>query len=172
MKAISAILAGVLVLAAGSSQARDYKLGSLQIVQPWSRATPKGASLAAGYMKITNAGTAPDRLIGGSSPIAGRVELHEMTMADGIMRMRPLKDGVELKPGETVEFKPGSFHVMLVDLKAPIEQGKSVKGTLVFEKAGSIDIEYDVVRAGATSAGDRSGSRREQGMQGMRGMSH
>ena len=113
----------------------------------------KGASVGGGYMKITNNGTAPDRLIGGSSPIAGRFEVHEMSMDNGVMRMRPLKDGLEIKPGQTVELKPGSFHVMFVDLKEPIKEGDRVKGTLVFEKAGTVDVEYVAVAVGAIAEG-------------------
>ena len=74
-------------------------------------------------------------------------------MADGVMRMRPLKDGIELKPGQSVELKSGSFHLMMVGLKQPLQQGQRIKGTLTFEKAGPVDIEY-VVEAigGAPSA--------------------
>ena len=150
MKWIAAFVGIMLMIAASHTYAHDYKVGALQIVDPWSRATPKGASVAAGYMKITNTGTTADRLVGGATPVAGRVEVHEMTMDDGVMKMRPVKDGLEIKPGETVELKPGSFHIMLLDLKQPIKMGERVKGTLTFEKAGNVDVEYAVVAAGAT----------------------
>ena len=138
------------------AQARDYKAGSLDIIDPWSRATPKGASVAAGYMKITNTGTSPDRLVSGTSDAASTFEVHEMTMEDGVAKMRPLKGGLEIKPGETVELKPGSFHVMLMGLKNPLAAGDHVKATLVFEKAGTINIEYDVLAMGATPAAQDS----------------
>ena len=102
MKILAAIALGVAMLAANVTWAHEYKLGTLHIEHPWARATPKGTSVGGGYMKITNTGTAPDRLIGGSSPISGRFEIHEMSMDNGVMRMRPLKDGLEIKPGETV----------------------------------------------------------------------
>jgi copper(I)-binding protein len=105
-------------------------------------------------MKITNNGTVPDRLIGGSSPIAGRFEVHEMSVDQGgVMRMRLLKNGLEIKPGQTVELKPGSFHVMLVDLKQPIVEKQRFKGTLIFEKAGTVDVEYAVEAVGASPGG-------------------
>src|SRR5262249_13551757 len=105
--------------------------------------------VAGAYLKITNKGQAADRLTAISSEAAGRVEIHEMAMAGGTMKMRPLKAGIEIKPGETVELKPGSFHIMMMDLKQPFEQGKRVKGTLTFEKAGTVDVEFAVDAMGA-----------------------
>jgi copper(I)-binding protein len=157
MKCFSLALAGVLALA-GSAVAHEFKIGTLEIGHPWSRATPKGASVAAGYLKITNKGTEPDRLVGGSSPVAGRFELHEMATVDGVMKMRLLANGLEIKPGETVELRPGSFHIMLVGLKQPVETGNRVKGTLVFEKAGTVDIEYVVEPIGGKPAAQPSRS--------------
>jgi periplasmic copper chaperone A len=173
MKTVPILFAVSLSLTAAQAQdsKSDYTLGSLQISQPWSRATPKGASVAGGYFKITNNGAAPDRLVGGSSPIAGRFEIHVMTMDNGVMKMRPLKDGLEIKPGQSVEFKPGSYHVMLLDLKKPVQKGDHVKGTLTFEKAGSIDFEYNVVGVGETPGGTAQAPS-DHGMPGMRGMSH
>ena len=174
MKIFVCLLLLVIALTSPAAQAQDnpdYKLGSLQISQPWSRATPKGSSVAGAYLKITNNGTAPDRLVGGSSPIAGRFEIHEMSMDNGVMKMRPLKDGLEIKPGESVELKPGSYHIMLLDLKQPIQKGKPVKGTLMFEKAGSVDVEYKVVGVGETLGGPAAGAT-GHGMPGMPGMSH
>lgn len=130
--------------------ARDYKAGGLEIVHPWARATPKGASTAGGYVKITNTGQEADRLLAGSLPNAGRLEIHQMSMNNGVMQMRPVPGGVEIKPGETVEFKPGGYHLMFMDLKQPLVQKQPVKGTLVFEKAGTVEIEYTVVPVGGT----------------------
>jgi periplasmic copper chaperone A len=147
------LLIASLVLAAATAHARDYKAGSVEITDPWSRATPKGATVAAGYMKITNTGTTSDRLITGSSDVAPTFEVHEMTMDNGVAKMRPLSDGLEIKPGETVELKPGSFHVMFVGLKKPLASGDHIKGTVVFEKAGTISVEYDVLQMGAPMPG-------------------
>src|SRR5262245_63049940 len=137
-------LAAALALAASAALAHDYKAGAITIIHPWARATPQGAKVGAGYFTVTNTGTAPDRLIGATAAAAGHVELHEMSMADGIMKMRPVKEGVALAPGQTVEFKSNAFHLMLVDLKQPLQQGQRIKGTLTFEKAGTVDIEFVV----------------------------
>jgi periplasmic copper chaperone A len=153
---IGLLTAAALVLGTSAGAAKDYKVGSLEIKDPWIPATPKGAPVAGGYLTIVNSGTAPDRLIGGSSPIAGRFEMHRMTMDRGIMRMRPVSGGLEIKPGETVELKPGALHVMFVGLKQPVEKGQSIKGTLVFEKAGPVEIEYRVEAIGGAPA-SRSG---------------
>ncbi len=144
------VFAVLLALVAIPAAAHEYKLGSLEIKHPWSRATPKGVSVAGGYLKVINTGTTADRLIGGSVATAGKFEIHEMTVVNDVMRMRPLPNGIEIKPGATVEFKPGSYHLMFVDLKAPFEQGKRVKGTLVFEKAGSIAVEFAVEAVGTS----------------------
>jgi copper(I)-binding protein len=157
MRPTAVFVAGFLGLALATVQARDYKLGSIDIADPWSRATPKGASVAVGYMKITNKGTTADRLISGSSDIAPTFEFHEMSMDNGVARMRPVKGGLEIKPGETVEFKPGSFHVMFVGLKKPLTAGEHVTATLVFEKAGAINVEYDVRAMGAAPGKDMPG---------------
>src|SRR5208337_1987013 len=113
-------------LAATPAQATDYDVGSMHISQPWARATPKGANSAAAYMTITNNGKTPDRVSCVSSDASAECQIHSMTMDDGVMKMRPVEGGLEIKPGETVTLKPGSFHVMFVDLKHPLEQGKTV----------------------------------------------
>jgi len=141
----------VAVLHGREAATADFSIGSIQIGNPWTRATPKGADVAGAYMTLNNKGTAPDRLIGGSSPVAGRFEVHHMAVEGGVMKMRPVEGGLEIKPGETVELKPGSFHIMLMGLKQPLEKGQRVKGTLVFEKAGKVDIEYAVEALGAAS---------------------
>ncbi|MBZ6075534.1 DUF1775 domain-containing protein [Microvirga puerhi] len=136
----------VRIAAAGMANAVApvIKAGDLTIEQPWSRATPGGAKVGGGYLRVTNTGKEPDRLIGGSFPLADRVELHEMSMADNIMRMKPVEGGLVIAPGATVELKPGGYHLMFMDLKEPLKDGQSVKGTLVFEKAGTVDVTYVV----------------------------
>lgn len=131
--------------------AQEYKVASIEVDQPWSTATPRGASVAAGYMSIKNTGTEPDVLTGASTPVAGKVEVHQMTMDNGVMRMRPLPSGLEIKPGETVTLKPGSFHLMLENLKQPIQSGKKFKATLTFAKAGPVDVDFSVESPGATT---------------------
>ena len=76
-----------------------------------------------------------------------------MRMADGVARMRPVQGGLEIKPGQTVEFKPESFHLMLVGIKQPLVKGQKVKATLEFAKAGKVDVEYTVEAIGAQGPG-------------------
>ena len=153
MRRIFLVAALALALAASTAEAAEYKIGGLQIREPWARATPKGAGVAAGYMTIINGGTQSDRLIGGSAVVAGRFEIHQMTVNQGVMQMRSLAEGLEIKPGETIELKPGSLHAMLLNLKRPLAAGDRVKGTLVFEKAGKVDIEYRVEPIGGDAKG-------------------
>jgi periplasmic copper chaperone A len=134
-------------------QAEDAGAGGLKITAPWARATPKGATIGGGYVKITNTGNASDRLVGGSTDIARRVELHEMSTDNGVMKMRPLTEGIEIKPGQVVEFNPGGYHIMFVGLKKPLTQGEHLKATLQFEKAGKVDVDFTVEAIGAQSGG-------------------
>jgi copper(I)-binding protein len=136
-----------------------YKVGSITIEAPWARVTPGGAKVAGGYMKIINNGKEPDRLIGGSVPFASRFEIHEMSMDGGMMKMRELPKGIEIRPGQTVELTPGGYHLMFQELKSGLKQGQTVKGTLVFEKAGKVDVEYRVgpIGGGAPSGGASGG---------------
>jgi copper(I)-binding protein len=130
---------------------KTYKVGALVIAAPWTRATPGGAQVGGAYLKITNTGTDTDRLIGGSLPTAAAVEVHEMSMTDGVMKMRKLDKGLEIAPGKTVELKPGGYHIMFTGLREGLKQGQPVKGTLVFEKAGTVEVEYRVAPIGAQS---------------------
>lgn len=120
------------------------KVGPLQIEDTWSRATPNAAKVAAGYMRITNTGTTPDWLTGGSFTRAARMEIHEMAVKDGVMTMRPLPDGVEILPGQTITLAPGSYHAMFMGLKEPLKEGETVSGTLEFRNAGKADVTYTV----------------------------
>src|SRR4051812_33252660 len=97
----------------------------LQIEKPWARATVPGAAVGGGYLVIRNNGAAGDRLVGVSSPVSSRVEIHEMAMEKDIMRMRQVK-GVDVPAKKAVEFKPGGFHLMFIELKAPLKQGDKV----------------------------------------------
>lgn len=157
MRSAHPLFAVVLTFIATVALANDYRVGTIEISNPWSRATPKGAKIGAGYLSIKNTGPTPDRLIGGSAEISDSFQMHEMTMEQGVAKMRELKNGIEIKPGETVEFKPGSSHVMFVNLKHQLQQGEHFKGTLVFEKAGTINIEFMVLGMGATMPGHEHG---------------
>jgi len=132
---------------------QTYKAGSLVIEAPWSRATPGGARVGAGYLKITNTGKEADRLIDGTIEVAKKFEIHEMAMVDNVMKMRMLPKGVEIKPGETVELKPGGYHLMFMELTRPLKADDVVKGVLRFERAGEVAVEYRVAPIGAKPGG-------------------
>ena len=142
------LIGAAVLLIGGMAVAETYSAGGLQIVSPWARATPKGSTVSAGYLTITNKGTEPDRLIGGSVAPASRFEVHTTVMENGVARMRQVT-GLEIKPGETVALAPGGMHVMLMGLKQPLTNGQTLKGTLVFEKAGTVAIEFTVQGVGA-----------------------
>ncbi len=137
---------GVRIAAAqtGAPTARAVKAGALSIQTPWVRATPGGAKVAGGYVTVSNTGTEPDRLIGGTFAQAGRVEVHAMSMDGTIMKMAPVESGLAIKPGETVKLAPGGYHMMLMDLRAQLKPGETVPGTLTFEKAGTVPVTFTV----------------------------
>jgi copper(I)-binding protein len=140
----------LLALPAG---AQDYKIGSIEITKPWTRATPPSARTGGGFMTITNKGTVADRLVSARSNASDKVEIHEMQMDGNVMRMRELANGLEIPPGATVMLKPGSYHIMFMELKAPLAKDAKVPLTLVFEKAGSIDVQLNVEAMGAMPHG-------------------
>jgi hypothetical protein len=144
-------------LSATSVQAAGYTVGPIHITQPWARATPKGASTGAAYMTVTNTGTTPDRFNCVSSDASAKCQIHTMTMDNGVMKMRPVEGGLEIKAGETVTLRPSSLHVMLIDLRHPLEQGKSVEATLQFSKAGTIEVEFPIAGIGAAAPGAPAG---------------
>jgi copper(I)-binding protein len=140
------------------AQTAEYDIGSIHITQSWSRATPKGATAGAGYMTITNKGTTPDKVSCVSDDASAQCEIHSMTMEGGVMKMRPVEGGLEIKPGESVTLAPSGFHVMFRQLKHPLEQGKTIKATLKFDKAGTVDVEYPILAVGAPGPDAASGS--------------
>jgi hypothetical protein len=144
-------------LAAASARAEEVKAGDLVITQAWSRATPNGAKIGTGYLTIDNKGTTPDRLVGVSTDIAGKAEVHEMAMNKGVMTMRPVEGGLTIDPGKTVKLAPGGYHLMLFDLKSPLKQGEKLPITLQFEKAGKVAVSLDVEGIGAQGPAGASG---------------
>jgi len=149
-RSLASLFLAVALLWGGAALAKDYKLGDLTIGQPWARATAPSAPAGGGYLTITNHGATPDRLVAVRSPAANLIQIHEMKMEGDVMRMRELDHGLEIAPGATETLSPGGFHLMMMGLKGQLKQGTQVPVTLVFEKAGSIDIELDVAGMGAT----------------------
>lgn len=145
------LVATVIAIFALPAFAQDYKVGSLEIVNPWTRATPPSAQSGGGFLTITNKGTTPDRLVAVRSTASNKAEIHEMKMDGNVMRMRELEKGLEIPAGATVELKPGGYHLMFMELKAPFAKDAKIPATLVFEKAGSVDVELSVAAMGAAS---------------------
>ena len=108
-----------------------------------------GADVAAGFMTITNNGKEADRLVKATASVAPTVQLHEMKMEGDVMKMSEVPGGIVIPPGATVELKPMSLHIMFMDLKAPIKEGEVITGTLTFEKAGAVNVEYEVMAPNA-----------------------
>ena len=133
-------------------KAQDYRIGSLRIDHPWAIATPQGAKVGVGYMRIINHGSQPDRLIAITSPVSRKVAVHGSVKEADVVKMRLLNKGLEIRPGETVELNPGGTHVMFEGLSAPLVAGTRAKATLMFERAGSIDVEYAIEPLGTKAS--------------------
>lgn len=149
-----------------AAPATHYMAGDIMIEQPWSPATPGGAPTASAYMTIMNHGSTADTLLGGISPM-GKLDIHQMSMANGIMSMRPVSGGVTIPPQSTVTLSPQGYHFMLTGLKAPLMEGTRVPATLIFAKAGQVPIELSVAAIGA-----RAPARAAAPMGAMPGMTH
>jgi periplasmic copper chaperone A len=134
-------LAVLLLNAAAAAQT-----GPIEVKNAWARATPGKVETGAAYLTIESA--APDRLTGVSTPVAGKAEVHEMTMQGGVMKMRPLGP-VDLPAGHAVVLKPGGTHIMLTGLKQPLRVGESFPLTLDFERAGKREVTVTIEKAGA-----------------------
>lgn len=148
---LAAIALPLLMATIAASSAHDFTIGDLTVDHPWSRQTPSTAAVGVGYLTITNNGSEPDRLVGGSAELAEGFEIHTSESSDGVARMRRLEDSVPIEPGATVELRPLGTHVMLTGLKRPIERDRPFEGTLVFERAGTLEVTFAVEALGAPS---------------------
>lgn len=123
--------------------------GTITVENAWSRAMPSSSKVGAGYLSIRNDGDEPDRLLSASAPFAGETEIHQTSMADGVMRMRPVPDGVPIPAKSTVMLEPSSYHLMFIDLTGPLKEGDAFPAKLTFERAGNVDITIHVLGIGA-----------------------
>ena len=146
--------------------ASDVTLSDLTIQHPWTRATPGGAQVAGGYLTIVNRGKTPDRLVGGSFDAASTFELHSMSMNDGVMTMRPIGP-LEIPAGGSVTLDPSAKHIMFTGLKHGLKKGDAVPGTLTFERAGTVAVQFTVESIGARGPGKDASSHAGQSMPGM-----
>lgn len=149
-----AVLMSVLAMALIplAATAADHGGMGLKVEQPWARATPGNAPNGAAYLRVVNHGQQMDRLVGATSPVSRKVELHTHTMDGGMMRMRQVS-AVEVHPGEPAVFQPGGNHIMLIDLKSPLKKGESFPLTLVFDEAGQVTTRVTVEGVGSMGPG-------------------
>jgi hypothetical protein len=141
-----AACAAVAAFAGVPAAGHGYGEGDIQVRHPWTRATPPGAKVAAGYLEVRNLGKTPDRLTGASTPAAERVELHVMSHEGDVMKMREVQ-GFEVPARQRFALRPGGPHLMIVGLKKPLAMGARVPLTLRFERAGEIKVELEVQAA-------------------------
>ena len=132
------------VIAAGQAQSPT----PISVEHAWARATPGNIRTGGVYLTIVDHGPGDDRLVAVSTPVAGKAEVHEMHEDKGVMVMRPV-GGIAVAPGQSVELKPGGYHVMLMELKQPLKEGDNFPLTLTFEKAGPIQVSVTVEKPGA-----------------------
>ena len=143
------LIAALLFIAIGLATAHEYSGKGVTVAHPWARATPGGVTVGGAYLEIKAAAGHRDRLVGARSPAAGSVELHNHIMDSGVSRMRRL-DAIALRAGTSLVLKPGGYHLMLTNLHAPLVEGDLLKLTLVFEKAGEIEVDATVEPVAAT----------------------
>lgn len=136
----------------GPHSAHVVQVGDLEISGAFTRATLPGAPVGGGYLVVTNHGDTDDRLVGGAAPFANDVQVHEMAVVDDVMQMRELQDGIVIPAGESVELKPGGYHLMFMALTTALVEGETVTVSLKFETAGTVDVEFAVEATGARGA--------------------
>jgi copper(I)-binding protein len=127
------------------AQSQEVKVGDLVILQPWSRAAPRGAETASSYLTIENKGTTADRLVGGSTDVAEKLQIEQISTIGGAMTVNPVDGGLGISPGEKVVLAPGGYRLALLKLKSPLKKGTKVPMTLQFEKAGQVTVPFDVL---------------------------
>lgn len=133
----SAFAAGVLT---NEAAGHDYQVGDLVIEHPWMMQPPRMAEVARGALSIRNRGQADDTLVKATVEIAAATEIHSMTMANGVMTMRAV-NAVPVPAGQSVSIE-GDLHLMLTGLKRRPDVGEKIRGQLVFEKAGTLEVEF------------------------------
>ena len=146
--AFASALSLAAILSIASSEAHEIKFGNLVIHHPWSRQAPAAADVAAGFMTITNNSKEDDRLVKVTSEISTTVQIHDMKMVGDVMKMEELPDGVIIPAGATVKLKPRALHIMFMGLKRQVVEGEEFSGSLTFEKAGTVTIDYEVAAPG------------------------
>lgn len=154
MKLLVLALLGIFLSPA--TQALAQASATISIERAWARATPAGARTAAAYLTIVNRGTAVDRVVGASTPVAEKLQIHQETNDNGVMRMRELSS-VTVAEGASVTLKPGGTHIMMIGLKQQLKEGQSFPLTVEFQKAGRVTLQVPIAKVGAMDDHDISG---------------
>ena len=140
-----AVILAALALFHAAAPAQEFTVGNVTIIEPWSRALPPNAPNGAAYFRVENSGGESDRIVSARTDIAETVEIHTHEMDGGMMKMRRV-ESVVVPAGGEARFKPHGLHLMLFGLKEPLAGGTSYTLTVVFEKAGEVDVSVDVKR--------------------------
>jgi copper(I)-binding protein len=150
---IARVLLGLaIVFVSKSPSAHEIEAGAIVIEHPWARATAPVQKTGAAYMRIRNQGTEPERLLAAQTVEAQSAELHNSTITpEGVARMRPVET-LEIPPGGEAKLAPGGLHLMLVELRGQLFEGTMFPMTLVFERAGEVEIEVEVTAGGGDGA--------------------
>lgn len=150
---ISALVIAFIV--GGHVHAQTSEPRSIRVEGAWARATPARAKAGAAYVTVVNNGTTADSLQSATTPLAQKVQFHKESEENGISRMRELR-AVKIDPGAKATLKPGDLHMMMIGLKQPLKAGQTFPLTLIFERAGKVDVTVSVAKIGAMQHGDIS----------------
>jgi copper(I)-binding protein len=157
MKSLQSLALALAVAAnAAPALAQETKVADIVIQKPWARATPKGADVGAGYLTVRNNGATPDRLTGGTADFA-TLEIHQMKMEGGVMKMEEIKEGLSIPAHGSVGLSPGGYHLMFTHLTHPLNKGETVEATLSFEHAGAVEVHFPVMAVGASGPAPMKG---------------
>jgi copper(I)-binding protein len=139
-----ALLATILFTAmVFAADPHEVRAGRIVVSDAWTRPAAAGMPMGVAYFVVRNGGASADTIVAATTPAAARVEFHQTTLADGMSRMRPLRE-IAVPAGATIAIAPGGIHLMLVELVAPLSAGTRVPLTLVFRNAGKVQISLAV----------------------------
>lgn len=151
MSKLTTLISAALFMAlTGMAQASEFKTGDITVSNPWARASMGMARSGGGYLTLKNTGKSDDKLVSASSKVSKKTELHTHIMANGIMKMRQVKD-ITVPAGGMTMLKPGGLHIMFIGLHDKLKQGESFPLTLNFEKSGSVEVIMSIKAGGAMS---------------------
>ena len=131
---------------AGARKSTTYTVGKLVISDPWARGESEAAPQCGGFFVVANKGEMADRLVSASSKVAERVEIHAVKVVGADIKMRRLEDGLRIPADTALTLKPRGYHLLMLGLTVPLAKGATLPVTLVFDKAGSVDVAL-VIRA-------------------------